>query len=131
VKVTRSALQNAASVAALLLTTESLVADIPEKGKKDDHHDDHHGMGGGMGGMEAWVGWRHGDGRYGHVKSELEIRNPKQSEIPMTERRDLGFRISDLFRISDFEFRILHAHIAHPMPPSHPCLPCTHAAAMP
>jgi chaperonin GroEL len=30
-KVTRSALQNAASVAALLLTTEALVADKPEK----------------------------------------------------------------------------------------------------
>ena len=30
VKVTRSALQNAASVAAILLTTESLVADKPE-----------------------------------------------------------------------------------------------------
>ncbi|MDD4276080.1 MAG: TCP-1/cpn60 chaperonin family protein, partial [Clostridia bacterium] len=30
-KVTRSALQNAASVAAILLTTESIVADIPEK----------------------------------------------------------------------------------------------------
>jgi chaperonin GroEL len=29
-KVTRSALQNAASVAAMVLTTESLVADIPE-----------------------------------------------------------------------------------------------------
>src|SRR5439155_7084092 len=38
VKVTRSALQNVASVACLLLTTESLVADIPETGKKDDHH---------------------------------------------------------------------------------------------
>ena len=36
VKVTRSALQNGASVACLLLTTESLVADIPEKKKKDD-----------------------------------------------------------------------------------------------
>jgi chaperonin GroEL len=33
-KVTRSALQNAASIAAMVLTTESLVADIPEK-KKD------------------------------------------------------------------------------------------------
>lgn len=32
-KVTRSALQNAASVAALLLTTESVVADLPEKEK--------------------------------------------------------------------------------------------------
>ncbi len=29
-KVTRSALENAASIAALVLTTESLVADIPE-----------------------------------------------------------------------------------------------------
>src|SRR5581483_1894515 len=52
VKVTRSALQNGASVAALLLTTESLVADIPEKKEKGGGHDDHHGGGmGGMGGM--------------------------------------------------------------------------------
>src|SRR5205085_6065469 len=56
VKVTRTALQNGASVACLLLTTESLVADVPEKKKAGgDHHDDHHGgmggMGGGMGGM--------------------------------------------------------------------------------
>src|ERR1043166_5050261 len=46
VKVTRSALQNGASVACLLLTTESLVADIPSKEKPDDHHD-HHDHGGG------------------------------------------------------------------------------------
>ena len=32
-KVTRSALQNAASIAAMLLTTESLVAEKPEKEK--------------------------------------------------------------------------------------------------
>jgi len=56
VKVTRSALQNGASVACLLLTTESLIADIPSKEKPDDHHDHHAGegmggMGGGMGGM--------------------------------------------------------------------------------
>ena len=46
-KVTRSALQNAASIAALLLTTEALIADKPEK-------DDKMPMmppGGGMGGM--------------------------------------------------------------------------------
>jgi chaperonin GroEL len=49
VKVTRSALQNGASVATLLLTSECTVADIPEP-KKDDHHD-HHGHGGGMDGM--------------------------------------------------------------------------------
>ena len=45
-KVTRSALQNAASVAGLLLTTECLVTEIPEK--KDAPGG---GMGGGMGGM--------------------------------------------------------------------------------
>jgi chaperonin GroEL len=50
VKVTRSALQNGASVACLLLTTESMIADIPEKNKGgDDHH--HHDEMGGMGGM--------------------------------------------------------------------------------
>merc|ERR1712187_381585 len=40
-KVVRSALQNAASVAALLLTTETLITDIPEPEEPggDDHHD--------------------------------------------------------------------------------------------
>ncbi len=57
-KVVRSALQNGASVASLLLTTESLVADIPEPKKQGgDHHDDHHGGGtGGMGGMGGDMG---------------------------------------------------------------------------
>ena len=32
-KVTRSALQNAGSIAALMLTTEALIAEIPEEGK--------------------------------------------------------------------------------------------------
>ena len=32
-KVTRSALQNAASIAAMVLTTETLILDIPEKEK--------------------------------------------------------------------------------------------------
>jgi chaperonin GroEL len=45
-KVTRSALQNAASIAGLLLTTECLVCELPEKEKPapagGDHHD--HGM---------------------------------------------------------------------------------------
>src|SRR5579875_1631463 len=50
VKVTRTALQNGASVACLLLTTESMVADIPEKKKEERPHDHHGGMGG-MGGM--------------------------------------------------------------------------------
>ncbi len=50
-KVVRTALENAASVAALLLTTESLITEIPKE--EDDHAGeghDHHGMGGGMGG---------------------------------------------------------------------------------
>ncbi len=51
VKVTRSALQNGASVACLLLTSECTIADIPEpKAAGGDHHDHDHG-GGGMGGM--------------------------------------------------------------------------------
>jgi chaperonin GroEL len=45
-KVTRLALQNAASVAGLLLTTEVMVAEAP----KDDEHS-HGSPGGGMGGM--------------------------------------------------------------------------------
>jgi chaperonin GroEL len=48
-KVTRSALQNAASVAALLLTTEATVADTPEK--KEAPVGAGAGHGGGMGGM--------------------------------------------------------------------------------
>src|SRR5450830_1008277 len=49
-KVTRSALQNAASVAALLLTTEVIVADRPEKDKMPPMPQGG-GYGGGMGGM--------------------------------------------------------------------------------
>jgi chaperonin GroEL len=47
-KVVRSALQNAASIASLLLTTEAMVADIPEE-KKDSPMSG--GGPGGMGGM--------------------------------------------------------------------------------
>ena len=47
-KVTRTALQNAASIAGLMLTTEAMIADVPEK---DDHAGGMGGMGGGMGGM--------------------------------------------------------------------------------
>ncbi len=46
-KVVRSALQNASSIASLLLTTEALVSEIPEE-KKDSPQMPH---GGGMGGM--------------------------------------------------------------------------------
>jgi chaperonin GroEL len=47
-KVTRLALENAASISGLLLTTEAVVSDIPEE-KPDMGHG--HGGGGGMGGM--------------------------------------------------------------------------------
>ncbi len=50
-KVTRSTLQNAASVAALLLTTEAVVADKPEKVDAAAAAAAMGGMGGGMGGM--------------------------------------------------------------------------------
>ena len=46
-KVTRYALQNAASVAALMLTTDAMVAELP----KDESGGGMGGMGGGMGGM--------------------------------------------------------------------------------
>jgi len=48
-KVTRTALQNAASIAGLLLTTECLITEIPEKEKPAPAG---HGPGGGMGGMD-------------------------------------------------------------------------------
>ena len=47
-KVVRSALQNASSIASLLLTTEALIADIPEEKKEP-------AMPGG--GPVAWAGW--------------------------------------------------------------------------
>ena len=64
VKVVRCALQNAASVANLLLTTECIVVNEPKKEDKDAHHDHHDdggmggmgGMGGGMGGMGGMPG---------------------------------------------------------------------------
>ncbi|HVQ20022.1 MAG TPA: TCP-1/cpn60 chaperonin family protein, partial [Terrimicrobiaceae bacterium] len=46
-KVTRTALQNAASISGLLLTTEALVTELPEKEKTPPMP-----PGGGMGGMD-------------------------------------------------------------------------------
>jgi chaperonin GroEL len=48
-KVTRTALQNAASISGLLLTTEAIIAEIPEKKEATGHS--HGGGGGGMDGM--------------------------------------------------------------------------------
>ena len=47
-KVTRSALQNAASIAAMVLTTETLITDLPEKEKAGAGGGHDHGGGGGM-----------------------------------------------------------------------------------
>jgi chaperonin GroEL len=49
-KVVRNALQNASSIASLLLTTEALICDIPEE-KKEAGGGGHGMPGGGMGGM--------------------------------------------------------------------------------
>jgi chaperonin GroEL len=63
-KVVRSALQNASSVAGLLLTTDSIIVEEPKE-EEEDHHDHHHddmgmggmgGMGGGMPGMGGMGG---------------------------------------------------------------------------
>ncbi len=54
-KVTRSALQNAASIAGLLLTTECLITDMPEKEKAPAGGG--HGHGGGMGDMGGMGGY--------------------------------------------------------------------------
>ncbi len=48
-KVTRSALQHAASIAGLVITTEAMIAELPKKEAAADHG---HGHGGGMGGMD-------------------------------------------------------------------------------
>ena len=50
-KVTRAALQNAASIAALLITTEAMVAEVPQDAPAAGGMPDMGGMGGGMGGM--------------------------------------------------------------------------------
>jgi chaperonin GroEL len=49
-KVTRTALQNAASISGLLLTTEALITDLPSKEAPAGGGGHDHGMGG-MGGM--------------------------------------------------------------------------------
>ncbi len=60
-KVVCTAMQNASSVASLLLTTSALITDIPVEEEEGDDHHDHHGGGGmpdmgGMGGMGGMPG---------------------------------------------------------------------------
>jgi len=51
-KVTRSAIQNAASISAMLLTTEAIISEKPGEDKGMGGG----GMGGGMGGMGGGMG---------------------------------------------------------------------------
>ena len=51
-KVTRYALQNAASIAGLMITTECMVAEAPKKESAGGGHGGHDHGGGGMGGMD-------------------------------------------------------------------------------
>ena len=46
-KVTRSALQNAASIAAMVLTTETLITDLPEKSQAGGNGGGHGALAGG------------------------------------------------------------------------------------
>ncbi len=61
-KVDRTALQNAASVASLLLTTDCIITDKPEEKDDHAHAHGHGGMGGGMGGMGGGMGGMGGMG---------------------------------------------------------------------
>ena len=45
-KVTRSAIQNAASIAGLLLTTEATICDVPQQEKKESAH-----------ALREWAAW--------------------------------------------------------------------------
>ncbi len=56
-KVTRTALQNAASVGGLMITTECTISDLPKNDKESGGSGAHHGMGGmgGMGGMDGMM----------------------------------------------------------------------------
>ena len=54
-KVVRTALQDATSVAGLLITTEAMIADMPEKKEGGPAMPDMGGMGG-MGGMDPMGG---------------------------------------------------------------------------
>ncbi len=62
-KVVRTSLQNAFSVASLLMTTDCIVVNEPKKAE-DGHHDDHH-HDGGMGGMGGMGGGMPGMGGMG------------------------------------------------------------------
>ena len=89
-KVVRTALQNASSIASLLLTTEALVCDIPEE-KKDGAG--RRPGGGGMGGMYSTLESR----EVGSWNSELKTESPVDSlhRAFVFSRQALHFRLSN------------------------------------
>ena len=56
-KVVRTALQDAASIAGLMITTEAMITDLPEDKAAGGGMPDMGGMGGGMGGMGGGMGF--------------------------------------------------------------------------
>jgi hypothetical protein len=75
-KVTRAALQNAASVAGLILTTDAMVAESPQEESSWGWH----GRWWWMGGMAAWVAW--------------ECNRHKRQPLP-TCRTQFGIRLRE------------------------------------
>ena len=86
-KVSRTALQNAASVASLLLTTEAMIAEAPKrKPRRSPPAAGMGGMGGGVGGMgDGGDGWHGGDGRHGRWHGRLRRRRHGDSEGRLEE----------------------------------------------
>ncbi len=92
-KVVRNALQNASSIASLLLTTEALVSEIPEE--KKEAAGGGHSHGGGMGGMYQE--------RYallvpvflGRLRRPGHLPKSRQCSIVATSSEDVGHRHTD------------------------------------
>jgi hypothetical protein len=86
-KVTRTALQNAASIAGLMLTTDCMVAELAEEKPA---------MGGGM---AAWwhgrYGWHGRHGRHGHVMSPRAVfvqKKPRYGGVFFARKGGSGSR---------------------------------------
>ncbi len=78
-KVVRAAIQNAASVAALLITTEAMVAELPKKNA---------GGGGGMPpGAAAWAAWT---SKSSHSSDYSRMQNPGSDAGVFCLRRQYG-----------------------------------------
>ncbi len=91
-KVVKTALSNAASVASLLLTTESLITEIPkEEEAAGGHHDHDHGMGG-MGGMGAWAEWV----AWGYGRHDVIVASHTHQQKPSCTQRGITNKQSQI-----------------------------------